>query len=133
MMSTAVVPRNWQIFLHIDANKDEQFTFTYLVQSFQNERKELVVTDGEAVLCLPRQVDESSLAPCSYEEADTRFMLHVTHAAKHEHDHCRIQVRTADTNVVVVAMSVAQALPCVMNFGLLVEWAKIIATSLPMK
>jgi hypothetical protein len=38
-------------------------------------------------------------------------MLHVAHAA--EHDHRRIQIRTVDTDVVVLAVMVAQALPCV--------------------
>ena len=38
-------------------------------------------------------------------------MLHVAHAA--EHDHRWIQVRTVDTDVVVLAVMVAQALPCV--------------------
>jgi len=35
-----------------------------LAQSFRSETKELVVTDGEAVICLARQKDENSLAPC---------------------------------------------------------------------
>jgi len=92
VVSTAVIPQNWQIFLRIDPNKNEQFNFLYamLVQSFQNERRELVVTDGEVVIGLLRQVDESSLTPCGHEEADTRIMLHVTPAATH--DHRRIQV-----------------------------------------
>jgi len=113
VVSTAVIPRNWQIFLRVDANNDEQFTVLYamLVQSVQNEGKELVVNDGEAVLCLPRQVDESSLTPCGHEEADLRIMLHVTHTAMH--DHSRIQVRTVDTDVVVLAMRLAQVLPYV--------------------
>ena len=113
VVSTAAIPGNWQSFLRVDANKVELFTFLsdVLVQSFHDEAKELVVTDGEAVICLPRQEDESSLAPCGQEEADTRIMLHVAHAA--EHDHRRIQVRTVDTDVVVLAVMVAQALPCV--------------------
>jgi len=60
VVSTAVMPGNWQSFLRVDVNKDELFTFlsAMLVQSFQNETKEPVVTDGEAVICLPRQTDE---------------------------------------------------------------------------
>ena len=57
-------------------------------------------------------------------------MLHVVHAA--QHDHRRIQVRTIDTDVVVLVVMVAQALPCV-NCGLPLERAKTTATSLPMK
>ena len=36
-------------------------------------------------------------------------MLLVDHAA--QHDHCRIQVQTIDTDVIVLAVMVAQALP----------------------
>ncbi|KAK3867200.1 hypothetical protein Pcinc_027317 [Petrolisthes cinctipes] len=50
------------------------FLSNVLVQTFHDDAKELVVTDGEAVICLPRQEDESSLAPCC-QEADTRIML----------------------------------------------------------
>ncbi|KAK3852019.1 hypothetical protein Pcinc_041376 [Petrolisthes cinctipes] len=81
------------------------------MQTFYEDVKELVVTDGEAVICLPRQEDESSLAPCCQEEADTYIMLHVAHAAVH--DHRQIQVQTVDTDVVVLAVMVAQALPCI--------------------
>jgi len=41
----------------------------------------------------------------------TRIMLHVTHVANH--DHRRIQVRTVDTDVVVLAVMATQTLPCV--------------------
>ena len=96
----------------LNANKVELFTFLsdVLVQSFHDEAKELIVTHGEVVICLPRQEDESSMAPCSHEEVDTRIMLHVSHAA--QHDHCWIQVRTVDTDIVVLTVMVAQALPC---------------------
>ncbi|KAK3866687.1 hypothetical protein Pcinc_027800 [Petrolisthes cinctipes] len=112
VVSTAAIPGNWQSFLRVDANKMELFSFlsNVLVETFHDDAKELVVTDGEAVICLPRQEDESSLAPCCQEEVDTCIMLHVAHAAVH--DYRRIQVRTVDTDVVVLAVMVAQALPC---------------------
>lgn len=80
-----------------------------LAESFQEEGKELVVTDGEQVICVPQQEDVNSLAPCKQEEADTRMMLHVAHAAQHGHH--QIQVRTVDTDVVVLAVMVVQKLP----------------------
>ncbi|KAK3877519.1 hypothetical protein Pcinc_017762 [Petrolisthes cinctipes] len=112
VVNTAAIPGNWQSFLSVDANKVKVFSFlsNVLVQTFNDDPKELVVTDGEAVICLPRQKDESSLAPCCQEEADTRIILHVAHAAVH--DHRQIQVRTVDTDVVALAVMVAQALPC---------------------
>ena len=80
-----------------------------LAESFQEEGKELVVTDGEQVICVPQQEDVNSLAPCNQEEADTRMMLYVAHAAQQGHH--QIQVRTVDTDVVVLAVMVVQKLP----------------------
>ena len=42
---------------------------------------------------------------------DTGIMLRVANAVKH--DHRRIQVQTVDADVVVLAVVVTQALPCV--------------------
>ena len=64
---------------------------------------------GEQVICVPQQEDVNSLAPCNQEEADTRMMLHVAHAAQHGHH--QIQVRTVDTDVVVLAVMVVNKLP----------------------
>ena len=109
VVDSAVIPGNWQSFLRVDSNKVELFSYisTMIAESFQEEGKELVVTDGEQVICVPQQEDVNSLAPCNQEEADTRMMLHVAHAAQHGHH--QIQVRTVDTDVVVVM--VVQKLP----------------------
>ncbi|KAG1649787.1 hypothetical protein GQR58_028625 [Nymphon striatum] len=50
-----------------------------------------------------------SLGPCNHEEADSRMFLHVAHASRHGHE--KILVRTVDTDVVVLAVAVAQTLP----------------------
>ena len=52
-----------------------------------------------------------SLAPYSSEEADTCMLLHVAHAAQHGHNQILIHVCTGDTDVVVLAVMVAQTLP----------------------
>ena len=70
--------------------------------------KQLVITDGEAVLSKPTLLDLALLAPCSHEEADSRMLLHVSHAANHGHHN--ILIKTVDTDVVVLAVSVAQGL-----------------------
>lgn len=46
-----------------------------------------------------------NLAPCSHEEADTRLMLHALDARLTGHR--RIKIKTNDTDVVVLAISVA--------------------------
>ena len=113
VIESAPIPGNWQNFLRVDLNKKELFTFLSksLIQSFieLEATKELVVTDGEQVLSEPSQNDLHLLSPCSHEEADSRMMLHVAHAAQHGHQ--RIVVRTVDTDVVVLAVMVSQTLP----------------------
>ena len=79
-----------------------------LFESFNQEDKQLVITKGESVLSNPPIDDIDSLSPCSHEEADSRMMLHVAHAAHHNHH--KIIVRTVDTDVVVLAVHIAQNL-----------------------
>jgi len=43
---------------------------------FNQEDKQLVIANGEAVLSKPVLPDMTSLAPCNHEEADTRMLLH---------------------------------------------------------
>ena len=66
------------------------------------------LTDGEAVLSKPLLPDLTSLAPCNHEEADSQVLLHVSHTAQHGHH--AILIRTVDTDVVVMAVSLAQEL-----------------------
>ena len=75
---------------------------------FDQDDKQLVITDGEAVLNKTQLLDLALLAPCSHEEADSRMLLHVSHAANHVHH--KILIKTVDTDVVVLAVSVAQGL-----------------------
>ncbi|KAL8586163.1 hypothetical protein ACOMHN_057725 [Nucella lapillus] len=72
------------------------------------EDKQLFITDGEAVLSKPLLPDQTSLAPCNHEEADSRMLLHASHAAHHGHH--AIFIRTVDTDVVVLVVSLAQEL-----------------------
>ena len=108
---SAPIPGNWQNFLRVDLNKKELFGFLSksLIQSFIETSKELVLTDGEDVLSVPLRNDLQLLSPCNHEEADSRMMLHVAHAA--QHGHRKILVRTIDTDVVVLAVMVSQTLP----------------------
>ena len=63
--------------------------FKFLSQAiftwFDQDDKQLVITDGEAVLSKAPLLDLALLAPCSHEEADSRMLLHVSHAANHGH------------------------------------------------
>ena len=59
---------------------------------------------GSKPLLLP---DLASLTPFNHEEADSRMLLHTYHAAQHGHQKI---VQIVDTDVVVLAVSMAQRL-----------------------
>ena len=74
--------------------QDQIFSFLSktLIQSFEEDNKELVATDGEQVPCAPSQHETKLLAPCNHEEADSRMMLHVAHAARHGHQWILVRI-----------------------------------------
>ena len=106
--STAV-PKNWQDFLRVDDNKEELFHYLSQVSSAwaSDSNKEIVVTDGIEVLVSPVRYT-TSLAPCLYEGADTRMFVYAADAASRGHK--KMIVRTVDTDVVVLAVSVFEQL-----------------------
>ena len=110
VVAEGAIPSNWQNFLRVDTNKTQLFKFLSeaLLLWFNLKDKQLVVTDGEEVCSKPPLSELSSLAPCTHEEADSRMMLHVSHAARHGHN--KIMIRTVDTDVVVLAVSVVHHL-----------------------
>ena len=110
VVTVAVIPGNWQNFLRMDSNKTELFRFLSeaLLKWIDQEDKQLVITDGEVVLSKSPLPDLASLAPCSHEEAGSRMLLYASRAAQHAHH--KIMIRTIDTDVVVLAVSVAQGL-----------------------
>ena len=104
------IPKKWNEFLSISQNKLELFAFinTYL---FQNppEDKELVATQGNGVIChLIR--DNSMLAPCDHDEADTRIFLHIADAVLRGYS--KVLIRSKDTDIVVLSVAAVQKLGC---------------------
>ncbi|PIK61746.1 hypothetical protein BSL78_01300 [Apostichopus japonicus] len=69
--------------------------------------KIVITTSRPEVLCIPPQ-DTSNLSPCNHEEADTRMILHLSHAF-HE-GFQNILLRTADTYVVVLTIAAVSKL-----------------------
>jgi hypothetical protein len=110
VVGSASIPGNWASFLRVDDNKTELFSFLSgaLHDAFQFAEKQLIITDGDAVLSKPPLVDTTRLAPCNHEEADNRLMLHAAHAA--HAGHSKIIIRTVDTDVVVLAVALARTL-----------------------
>lgn len=112
VVADAIIPNrpDWQKFLHVDANKTQLYRFLTetVLQWFNLSDKQLVNTDGEKVYSKPPLPDISSLFPCNHKEAEGRMLLHASHAAHQGHNH--IMIRTVDTDVVVLAVSVSQQL-----------------------
>ena len=104
----ASIPGNWASFLRVDENKTKLFSFLSgaLLDSFQLAEKQLVIRNRDAVLSKPPLLDNTSLAPCTQEEADSRMILHAAHAAHAGHS-SKITIRTVDTDVVVLAVALA--------------------------
>lgn len=105
VLPTSLIPGNWQSFLRVDENKNELFKL--LAEQIISKHKgdqELYCTYGEQVLCSPPRQDTDAIEPCSHEEADTRMMVHINDAVSG--GHTRIMVRTADTDVVVITVSI---------------------------
>ncbi|KAG7163357.1 hypothetical protein Hamer_G004492 [Homarus americanus] len=101
------LPSNWQNFLRNSDNKEELFSFLseQVMQLVVKESKQLVVTDKKQVLTVPPRKDTANLAPFNHEEADTRMMVHAADAL--ECGHRRILIRTVDTDVVILAVALA--------------------------
>ena len=78
--AAACIPGNWQDFLHVNSNKTNLYKFLshVLLDLFNQEEKQLVINDGEAVLTKPPIHELGSL---SHEEADSSMLLHVSHSA----------------------------------------------------
>ena len=104
------IPGNWQDFLRVDSNKTDLFLFLShaLIDSFNLKEKQLIITVGESILSKPLLDNLDSISSCTHEEADTCMLLHACHAVHHGHE--KLLIRTVDTDVVVLAVSVMQAL-----------------------
>ncbi|KAK0044996.1 Pinin [Biomphalaria pfeifferi] len=101
VMPETVLPSQWGSFLRVDANKTQLFAFLARYLLTVQSEKLIVTTQGPDVIS-NKPIDHTNLSPCNHEEADTRMMLHLAHAA----EHCRrILIRTVDTDVVVLSVA----------------------------
>ena len=109
-MSTRI-PTDWKCFLRNDENKNELFLLlaSYVVSMVIPDDKEPYTTSGESVLSSTNRMNLTNLAPCTHEEADTRLMVHVLDASCCGHR--RLMIRTSDTDVVVLAVSIVSKIP----------------------
>ena len=104
------IPGNWQDFHRADSNKTDLFLFLShaLVDSLNLKEKQLIITVGESILSKPLLDDLNSISSCTHEEADTCMLLHDCYVVHHGYK--KLHIRTVDTDIVVLAVSVMQAL-----------------------
>ena len=69
---------------------------------------QIVSTCHESIVCSSGDISLGNLAPCTQEEADTRLLLHAADCVRQQHS--IIIIRTSDTDVVVLAISLSQQL-----------------------
>ncbi|KAK3731974.1 hypothetical protein QZH41_003373 [Actinostola sp. cb2023] len=101
VLPSSNLPKNWKGFLRVNDNKTELFHFlANQLQSVYVEGKEVYTTYDDCVLSSPHR---QGMSQCSHEEADTRIMLHAQDACQSGHK--KIAIRTNDTDVVVLAIS----------------------------
>ena len=103
------VPSNWQEFLRIDENKSELFHLTSDRLVDEEFPGQVIVTRDDEVLS-SAPCDLAGLMSCTHEETDTRMFVHATDGA--EHGMNKILLRTVDTDVVVIGISMAQKIGC---------------------
>ena len=70
--------------------------------------KEIYSTHGDGVLSTTNRMELPALQPCIHEEADTRLMVHALDASLSGHK--RIKIRSNDTDVLVLAISVVNTI-----------------------
>ena len=105
VLVTAATPicRNWRMFLRVNENKDELFQLLASdLEELKSTAKFIVATVNDKSIC-NRELNMENLSPSNHEESDTRIFLHVKNAA--EMNHQEISIRTVDTDVVVIAVS----------------------------
>ena len=103
------VPSNWQELLRIGENKSELFRL--IIDRIVDEEfpgQVIVTRDDEVLSSVP--CDLAWLMSCTHEEADIRMFVHATYGA--EHGMNKILLRTVDTYVVVLGISMAQKIGC---------------------
>ena len=101
------LPGNWINFLHDPSNKKELFTFlmSKVYESTFPPTKAVYATLGETVVSVGN--NNPAMPSCNH-EADTRLVVHIQHAL--EQGLKRIEVRTVDTDVIVILVGAFVAL-----------------------
>ncbi|MES9882214.1 MAG: hypothetical protein ABW185_15180 [Sedimenticola sp.] len=100
---TPIPKKDWNQFLKNADNKEELFDIlSKAVTDIHDGDKQVISTNKDTVLT-NHQIDVSALKPCNHQEADTRMLLHLKHAASQGHR--KAFLKTVDSDVVVLAIT----------------------------
>lgn len=103
-------PGNWQEFLRDDENKSELFHLIAKQVKAELFPGMVIITHDQNVMSsVPGNL--AGLMNCTHEEADTRMFVHATHGAT-DHGARNILIRTVDTDVVILSISLAHKIGC---------------------
>ena len=104
MEGKIVLPKDWNIFLRINENKEEFYAFlSRKLTNLSCDNKNVYTTLHQHVLTKDRYLSVQGLNPCNHEEADARMFLHAAHVARNGHN--RLLMRTSDTDVFFLALA----------------------------
>ena len=102
------VPGNFQGFLRVDGNKTELFAL--IADEIEKTEvppwKQLISTRTTIVVSTPHSDNLAAISPCFHEEADIFIFVYVANPASNGFK--RIVIRTTDSDVLVIAVSVVQ-------------------------
>ena len=98
MAASTKIPKQWIYFLRNSENKKELFLFLSSQVRDQGITKTFYLAEGEGV----GSTVGDAFPNCDHEEADTRVVVHVLHAAERGYD--RIVIRTSDTDIIVIML-----------------------------
>ena len=110
VLDKSVAPTNWRSFLCLEQNKTELFRYlsTTIIQHGDRGDVIMICAYDDTRISDSNELDLSNLTPCNHEEADTRVFLHVKDMT--QQGHTKMVIRTVDTDVLVLAVSVYEQL-----------------------
>ncbi len=98
------LPKSWPLFLNDPDNKSELFRLLAEESvSLSLPNKQLIMSFGDSVVCVPTRDDTDGISPCNHEEADSRLIVHLADAVAEGHK--TFMIRTVDSDVVVLGVA----------------------------
>ena len=114
--SNGKIPSSGHNFLRDNGNKTELFNFLAdKIAQFSTANTLIVTKEEDAVS--NHEIRLNGIAPSTHEEADTRIFLHARHAVEESNE--VLMIKSSDTDVLVIALSV---LPALGKIGLKQLW-----------